>query len=253
MKIDLTGKIAIVTGATGDLGRVMVTTLAGCGADVVIHYLNNREKAEELAAAVAALGRKAFAAQADVTDCKSVMKMKEEVAAGFGSPDIVVNNAVITYRWTTILEQAPEDYEGQFRSCVLHNVYMAKAFVPDMIKKGKGRIIGINTECAMQNYPTQSAYVAGKRGMDGILRVLAKEIGEHQITVNQIAPGWMVSNRDRLANTESSPEYEQRVPMKHRGTDQDVANLVAFLASDLAGFITGAFIPVCGGDVMPAI
>ncbi|WP_369674232.1 SDR family NAD(P)-dependent oxidoreductase, partial [Enterococcus lactis] len=92
--------------------------------------------------------------------------------------------------WTSVLEQGIEDYESQFRSCVLQNVLMAKAFVPDMISNGKGgRIIAINTECAMQNFPGQSAYVSGKRGMDGVLRVLAKEIGEHQITVNQIAPG----------------------------------------------------------------
>lgn len=253
MNIDLTGKTALITGATGDLGRVMVRTLAGCGADIVIHYLQNAQKAQELARDVEALGRKAFTVQADITDLNSIMAMKDFIVKGFASPDIVVNNAVISYKWTSILEQASEDYESQFRSCVLQNVFMAKAFIPHMIEKKAGRFIGINTECAMQNNPTQSAYVAGKRGMDGVLRVLAREVGEHQITVNQVAPGWTISDRDRVAGTEHSPGYEQNVPMKRRGTDQEIANVVAFLASDLASYITGAFIPVSGGTVMPAI
>ena len=145
------------------------------------------------------------------------------------------------------------DYEGHFRCCVLHNVLMAKAFVPAMIQRQWGRVIAISTECAMQALATQSAYVAGKRGQDGVLRVLAKEVGGHNITVNQVAPGWTISERDRAAHQERQPAYEQNVPLKRRGTDQDIANAVAFLASDMAGFITGAYIPVCGGIVMPCI
>jgi 3-oxoacyl-[acyl-carrier protein] reductase len=136
---------------------------------------------------------------------------------------------------------------------VLHNVLMAKAFVPAMVARGRGRVIAISTECAMQNAPSQSAYVSGKRGMDGVLRVLAKEVGRHNITVNQVAPGWTVSDRDRAAGTEVQEAYAAGVPLHRRGTDQEIANVVAFLASDLASFITGAYIPVCGGNVMPAI
>jgi 3-oxoacyl-[acyl-carrier protein] reductase len=135
----------------------------------------------------------------------------------------------------------------------MQSVYLAKAFAPAMIKQRWGRVIGINTECSMQNFPTQSAYVAGKRGMDGIYRVLAKEIGEHQITVNQVAPGWTISDQDRANKTERNESYEQMVPLKRRGTDQEIANVVAFLASDLASFITGAYVPVSGGSVMPSI
>jgi 3-oxoacyl-[acyl-carrier protein] reductase len=164
-----------------------------------------------------------------------------------------VNNAVIQYPWKRILEQDIADYESQFRSCVLHNVLMTKAFVPGMIEKKWGRVIGINTECAMQCFPGQSAYVAGKRGMDGILRILAKEVGEHQITVNQVAPGWTISDRDREDGTEVNEGYSKNTCLKRRGDDQDIANAVAFLASDLAGFITGVYLPVCGGYVMPTI
>lgn len=253
MRIDLSNRIAVVTGGSGQLGRVMARTLAQCGADVAIHFHRNAMEAEILQREIADLGVRGMAVQADVTDLDSVMSMRDAIAAGLGAPHIVVNNAVIQYQWTTVLDQAVADYEGQFRSCVLHNVLMAKAFVPAMIDHGYGRIIAINTECAMENFPTQSAYVAGKRGMDGVLRVLAREVGEHQITVNQVAPGWTISDRDRAAGRERSPTYEQKVPLKRRGTDQEIANVVAFLASDLASFITGAYIPVCGGAVMPAI
>jgi 3-oxoacyl-[acyl-carrier protein] reductase len=89
--------------------------------------------------------------------------------------------------------------------------------------------------------------------MDGVYRILAKEIGEHGITVNQVAPGWTISDADRERGTERSESYEAGVPLKRRGTDQEIANAVAFLASDLASFITGVYIPVCGGNVMPTI
>lgn len=253
MKIDLTGRLALVTGATGDLGRVMIRTLVECGADVVIHYGKNVEYANELLEEIIALGKRAITIQADITDYESVMKMRDYVVNNIGSPDIIVDNAVIQYTWKSVLDQDIKDYKSQFHSCVMQNVFMAKAFIPYMIEKKYGRFIGINSECSMQNYPNQSAYVAGKRGMDGVLRVLAKEVGEHGITVNQVAPGWTISDRDRRAGTERCFDYEKNVPLKRRGTDQEIANAVAFLASDLASFITGAYIPVCGGNVMPTI
>ncbi len=254
LTLDLTGKVAVVTGATGQLGRVMVRTLAQCGADVAIHYHGNADMAATLKAEAEGMGRRAVTVQADVTDQASVLALRDAVMAGLGTADIIVNNAVAQYDWTSVLEQSPDDYEGQFRSSVLHNVLMAQAFVPGMIAGGRGgRVIGINTECAMQNFASQSAYVAGKRGMDGVLRILAKEVGAHGITVNQVAPGWTISDKDRASGSESQPEYEKSVPLGRRGTDQEIANVVAFLASDLASYITGAYVPVCGGNVMPAI
>ena len=253
MKIDLSGRVALVTGASGELGRVIARTLARCGAAVGVHYHRSKEKAEAVLAEIRDGGGTAETFQADVTDEASVMAMQRQVAGKLGEGDIVVNNAVIQYKWVGVLEQAVEDYEGQFRSCVLQNVLMAKAFVPAMIRRRWGRIIAINTECAMQCLPNQSAYVSGKRGMDGVLRVLAREIGRHQITVNQVAPGWMISDKGRASGTQRQPKYEKNVQLGHRGEDQEIANAVAFLASDLAGFISGAYLPVCGGNVMPCI
>ncbi len=253
LRIDLSTRVAVVTGASGQLGRVMARTLAQCGAAVAVHYQHNQEQAERVLLDIEAGGGRGMVVQADITDAVSVTRMRDLIGSTLGSPQIVVTNAVSQYQWTTVLEQAVAAYEDQFRTCVLQNVHMAQAFVPAMIAHTYGRIVAINTECAMQNFPTQSAYVAGKRGMDGLLRVLAKEVGEHQITVNQVAPGWTISDRDRQEGTEHSASYEQSVPLRRRGADQEIANVVAFLASDLASYITGAYVPVCGGNVMPAI
>ncbi len=253
MNIDLSDRVALVTGASGELGRVIAMSLAACGADIAVHYHRNRARAELCCDEIRKNGGKAFTFVADITELASIQVMQLQVEASLGSPDILVNNAVTQYLWKPLLEQEVAAYEGQFRSCVLQNVLMAQVFVPAMIRKQRGRIIAINTECAMLNQPTQSAYVAGKRGMDGVLRVLAREIGPHGITVNQVAPGWMISERDRLNHTERQPTYDENVPLRHRGEDQDVANAVAFLASDLAKFITGVYLPVCGGSVMPTI
>jgi len=254
LQLDLTNRVCVVTGASGDLGRMIVRTLGDCGADVAIQYLKNVETATTLENELHAMGRRAFTIQCDITDEQGVMAMRDRVLAEFGAPWAIVNCAVIQYPWKPLLEQSLADYESQFRSCVMHNVLMAKAFVPAMIEHGGGgRVIGLNTECSMQCFPSQSAYVSGKRGMDGIYRVLAKEIGPQGITVNQVAPGYTISDRDRAQGRPGHPEYEQKVPLRRRGTDQEIANVVAFLASDLASYITGAYIPVCGGNEMPSI
>jgi 3-oxoacyl-[acyl-carrier protein] reductase len=253
MKVDLSGRVAVVTGASGELGRVMVRTLSRCGAVVALTYHRNPERATAVVDEITRAGGRACAFPADVTQNESIVALREAVRSWHGDADVIVNNAVIQYAWRPVLEQSLEDYESQFRSSVLHNVHMVKAFVPAMVARGWGRVIAINTECAMQNAPTQSAYVSGKRGMDGVLRVLAKEVGPRGITVNQVAPGWTVSDRDRVAGTEHQEAYERDVPLRRRGTDQEVANVVAFLASELASFVTGAFVPVCGGNVMPTI
>jgi len=253
LQLDLRKRVALVTGSTGQLGRVIVRTLADCGADVALHYFKQHDAALRLERELQERGVRGLPIQADVTDPQAVNRMRDEIAGSLGDPDILVCNAVIQYEWKSVLEQPIADYESQFRSSVLHTVIASKAFLPAMIARRRGRIIAVNTEAAMQNFHAQSAYVSGKRGMDGVLRVLAREVGEHQITVNQVAPGWVVSDREREAGAKPQKGYESRVPLRRRGDDQDVANLVAFLASDLASFITGAFISVSGGNIMPAI
>lgn len=253
LQIDLSGKIALLTGASGQLGRVMARTLAVSGADLILHYHRDEAGAKRVAGDVIAAGRRALVVQGDVGSETSVHAMAAAARAGLGDPDIVVMNAVQDiHPWSTVLEESIEDYESQFRTCVLQAVLLSKAFVPALRAKGWGRVIGINTECTMQMFETHSAYVAGKRGMDGVLRVLAREVGRHGITVNQVAPGWTISDRDR-ARPADDASYRQAVPLGRRGTDQEIANVVAFLASELASYVHGAFVPVCGGNVMPTV
>ncbi|MCL1859141.1 MAG: SDR family oxidoreductase [Oscillospiraceae bacterium] len=253
MEISLKKKIAIVTGATGQLGRVIIKTLASCGADIAVHYFKSKEKAEELVKQIIDLySVRAIAVQADITDENSVYLMRDKIKKDLGDPDIVVNNAVIQYNWVSVLEQDLKDFQSQFDSCVKHNVLMAKAFIPAMMAKEKngGRFIGINTECSYLCNANSSAYASAKRGMDGLYKTLAKEVGKYNITVNQVAPGWTISDRDRINQTEIAPKYSKNVPLNRRGTDQEIANAVLFLASELSSFVSGVCIPVCGGTVM---
>ena len=259
-QLDLKGKTAIVTGGAGQIGRAICRALADCGANVAINYYSQEDFANKLSQCLETdFGVKSVAIRADITDKKSIEVMKKEVNEKLGVADIIVNNALSGLDdWKTVLDEEAANFESQFRSCVLQAVLMAQAFVPDMIKQNYGRVIGINTECAMQMFPYQSAYVAGKRGMDGVYKILAKEVGKHNITVNQIAPGWTItdSNRDpdpSLMNIRQSFPYISTVPMGRRGTDEEIANAVCFIASDLASFITGNFLAVCGGNVMPSI
>ena len=253
LAIDLNGKTALVTGASGELGRVIARTLAECGADVALHYHSGKDRAEQVAKTIRACGRKALTVQADVTEHESVMQMQKRIKQELGTVDLIVANAVIQYEWKSVLEQPLEDFQSQFDSCAMQTVYLAKAFFPDMIERNYGRFVAINTECAALAEPNNAAYTAGKRALDGVVRCLAKEVGAHNITVNQVAPGWTISERDRTEHKEHRPDYEKTVPLRRRGTDREIANMTAFLLSDLAGFTTGAYIPVSGGRVMPAI
>ena len=253
MEISLKGKKALVTGGSGGIGRVIVKTLAECGADVAIHYHSDRDNAEKLARELRSAGRKSEIFRADVTDESSVNAMRDEIAASFGMPDILIANAVIQYDRKPLLEQDIKAYYSQFESCVMQMVYLSKAFIPYMQKQHYGRIAVINTECSIAAEPSFSAYVAAKKGLDGLVRVLVKEVGPDNITVNQIAPGWTITDKEREKGIEDTAFYDAQVPLRHRGCEQDIANMTAFLVSDLASFVSGAFIPVTGGRVMTAI
>ena len=259
-QLDLRGKTAVVTGGAGQIGRAICKALADCGANVAVNYYSQEDFAQKLSYSLEIdYGVKSVAIQADITDKKSIEVMKKEINEKIGIADIIVNNAVFNdYEWENVLDADAASYESQFRSSVMQAVFMAQAFVPDMIKRNYGRVIGINTECSMQMFPCQSAYVSGKRGMDGVYKVLAREIGKNNITVNQIAPGWTITDNNRdpdpsLPNIKQSFPYISTVPMGRRGSDEEIANAVCFIASDLASFITGNFLAVCGGNVMPSI
>ena len=256
LSIDLRGHTALITGASGMLGRVIARTFAECGANLILHYCTHKDEAVALGNELRSkTGRRVLTVHADITDPASVKAMRDTVtASSVGMPDILVHNAVIQYEWKPILEQPLGDFDSQYQSCVMQTVHMTQAFVPDIIARGEGgRIVVINSECAALCEANNGAYASAKRGLDGLVRVLAKELGAHKITVNQVAPGWTITENDRRNRTEVQPEYDKTVPLGRRGTDTEIAQMCAFLASPLASFTTGAYIPVTGGRVMPSI
>jgi 3-oxoacyl-[acyl-carrier protein] reductase len=253
LSIDLSGHVAVVTGGAGQIGRDIVRVLARAGADVAIAYGRSEEPALRLAEEVRSQGVSTATVSMDVTEADSVARARESIVEAVGDPDILVLNAMSLVEWKPLLEQPPKDYVDQFGTCTLHTVHLTQAFAPAMVQRGWGRIIGINTEAAMQHWRGYSAYGSAKRAMDGLLRVLAAELGPHGITVNQVAPGWTITEDRPSKGDEGEARYIESVPLKRRGTGEETANAVAFLASDLASFVSGVYLPVCGGNVMPGI
>ncbi|NVN86734.1 MAG: SDR family oxidoreductase [Rhodopseudomonas sp.] len=250
VSIDLSRRVALVTGATGELGRSMTRTLAACGAKVAIHYYRSGDAAQQLCDQLTASGADACVVQGDIADIKAVEAMRDQIEATLGSVDIVINNAVTWFEEGPVVDQDADQFDRVFRSSVLQVWATARVFSQPMKDQGWGRIISLGTEVTSQALINRAPYTAAKCAMDGMMRSLARELGEHGITVNQVAPGWMITDRDRRDRDEVQPEYERGVALRRRGYDQDVANLTAFLASDLAAFITGVRVPVCGGNVM---
>jgi 3-oxoacyl-[acyl-carrier protein] reductase len=249
MEIDLSNKVALVTGAAGALGRVMAQTLASCGAAVAVHYHTKESDAKAVVEKIIASGGRAIPVQADITKEDSVAAMKAIIVKELGDPDIVVNNAVSGYPWKTILEQDLADFRSQWETVIIQSVLTAKAFLPAMQKKKEGRFIGINTESSYLCEAGTGVYAANKRGLSGLYRVLAKEVGPDNITVNQVAPGWTITYHEKEKPVDVG-DYCKSVPLRRRGTDEELAKVIAFLASDLASFITGVCLPVDGGKVM---
>jgi 3-oxoacyl-[acyl-carrier protein] reductase len=245
VSIDLSHRVALVTGAAGELG-----TLAACGAKIAIHYHRNSEGALRLHDELTAAGTTACMVSCDIADLDGVTTMRQEIEKALGPVDIVVDNAVTWFDEGPIVDQSVDQFDRVFRSSVLQVWTTAKVFSEPMIAHQWGRIIALGTEVTSQALINRAPYTTAKCAMDGMMRTLARELGEHGITVNQVAPGWMITDKDRRDRDEVQPAYESGVPLRRRGYDQDVANLIAYLASDMANFITGVRIPVCGGNVM---
>ena len=249
--IDLSNRVALVTGAAGELGRPIARTLAACGAKVAIHYRSSRDVAERLCDELNTLHpARACTVSGDVAELDDVTAMRPIIENKLGPVDIVVNNAVNWFEERPVIEQSADQFERVFRSSVLHAWATARVFSEPMMERKWGRLISLGTEVTSQALINRAPYTAAKCAMDGLLRSLARELGQHGITVNQVAPGWVISDKDRRDRDEVQPLYESGVPLGRRGYDQDVANMIAFLASDLAGFVTGARVPVCGGNIM---
>ena len=244
--IDLSGKVAVVTGASQGIGARIAVTMAAAGAKTVVNYRRSADKARIIIEEIRAAGGEAIAIQADVTDRAQVEHMKKDVESRWGPVDILVNNALDQKPWKAFEEYDWEVYRSQVDGSLKSVCNTGWAFIPRMKERRWGRIINISTVCFIENLPGQSAYNAGKGALYSWSRTVCREVAPHNITINQIAPGWMrTENVD--PDSEEVRRYAQGVPMKHQGDAQEIANTALFFASDLAAFITGAYVPVCGG------
>ncbi|MFF2482267.1 SDR family NAD(P)-dependent oxidoreductase [Paenibacillus sp. NPDC058071] len=254
MQIDLTGKIALVTGSSGGIGRGVASMLAASGAKVALNYLNNREGAEEAAASIRAEGGVAEIFPADVTVPEQITSMVEAIEASFGGPiSILVNNAGHLVGRVTCEEMTEEHYAKVMDVNLKSAVFVSKAVIPGMKAGGFGRIVNLSSIAAHNGGgPGAALYAAGKAAVIAYTKGLAKELAPAGVTANVVSPGFIGQTAFHATFT---PDAARKatvagIPIGREGTPDDVAGTVLFLASELAGYLTGETIEVNGGMFM---
>jgi 3-oxoacyl-[acyl-carrier protein] reductase len=245
VKIDLTGKNALVTGSTRGIGRGIAEAFAQSGARVAV-VGRNLQRAEEAASAI---GNNAAGFAADVGDTAAIAKLVGDVEKAFGSIDILVNNAGIT-RDNLVMRLKDEDWDA-VQNANLRGAFAAiRAVSRGMMKKRNGRIINIASIVGLIGNKGQANYAASKAGLIGLTKSVAKELGSRNILVNAVAPGFIETEMTAAMTQEARDALGQQIALERLGSVQDVAAMVAFLASDLASYITGQVFVVDGGMVM---
>ena len=245
IQIDLSGKNALVTGSTRGIGRAIAETLAKSGARVAI-VGRELQKAQQAATAVGN-GAQGFAC--DVTDTAAVAKLVADVETAFGSIDILVNNAGIT-RDNLVMRLKDDDWDS-VQNANLRGAFAAiRAVSRGMMKRRGGRIINISSIIGMIGNKGQANYAASKAGLIALTKSVAKELGSRNILVNAVAPGFIETEMTAAMTPEAREGLGKQIALERLGTPQDVAAAVAFLASDLATYITGQVLVVDGGMVM---
>jgi NAD(P)-dependent dehydrogenase (short-subunit alcohol dehydrogenase family) len=250
MSHDLTGKTALVTGASRGLGAAMAVKLAACGARTAVNYFGNPQKAQQVVEQIRKAGGAAEAFQADVRDEKAVNGLVEQVRAKYGPVDILVANATGPQPFIKLEELTWRDCLDMLEFFVKSPVLLAKAVVGPMKERRSGRIINIGSEVFDKGVPEFSNYVSAKGAQWGLTRSWAMELAAWGVTVNLVAPGWIPTERHAGDPQDMKDAYAAAVPMKRMGTPEDVAEAVAYLASDGASFVTGQKISVNGGNTL---
>lgn len=242
----LNGKVAIVTGASRGIGKAIALALAGAQADVVVNYAGRVEAAEETAAAIRQLGRRALVYQADVADPQQVQGMVNATLTEFGKVDILVNNAGVT-RDNLILRMKEEDWDTVLSVNLKSAFNTIKAVARPMVKARYGRIINLSSVVGLYGNAGQANYAAAKAGLIGLTKSMAKELGPRNITVNAVAPGFIMTEMTEHLTQEAKEKLTSAVALNRLGKPEDVASIAAFLASDFCSYITGQVIGVDGG------
>ncbi|MGM0919743.1 MULTISPECIES: 3-oxoacyl-[acyl-carrier-protein] reductase [Metabacillus] len=243
------GKVALVTGASRGIGRAIALELAQNGANVAVNYAGSEAKANEVVDEIKALGREAFAVQADVSDSDAVAAMVKATVEQFGRLDILVNNAGITK--DNLLMRMKDSEWDDVININLKGVFLTtKAVTRQMMKQRQGRIINIASIVGVSGNPGQANYVAAKAGVIGLTKTAAKELSSRNITVNAIAPGFITTDMTDKLTEEVKNEMLKQIPLARFGEPSDISNAVTFLASDKSSYITGQTIHIDGGMVM---
>src|SRR5699024_5517034 len=248
-KMSLKGKIALVTGSSRGIGRAIALQLARKGAHVAVNYAGNEKKAEEVVLELKKIGVEAIKIRANVADEKDVKAIIEEVVKQFGRLDILVNNAGIT-KDNLLLRMKADEFDSVIETNLKGAFLCTKTVARQMMKQRYGRIINIASIVGVSGNPGQANYVAAKAGLIGLTKSTAKELATRNILVNAIAPGFITTDMTDVLSDEQKDAILSQMPLEKLGEPEDVANVVCFLASDDAKYMTGQTIHVDGGMVM---
>ncbi len=247
--IDLTGKTALVTGGSRGIGRAIGLRLATQGADVAFTYRGNAAAAVATTGDIEALGRRGLAIQADASDGDAAEGVVKAVIEAFGRVDILVNNAGIT-RDDLIMRMTAEAWRDVLETNLFGAFWMTKAVTRPMLKARSGRIVNITSVSGQAGQTGQANYSAAKAGLIGLTKATARELASRTITVNAVAPGFVLTELTKDLPEALQAEITARTPLGRFGTTEEIASAVAFLVSDEAAFITGQVLAVDGGLVM---
>ncbi len=245
----LTGKIAIVTGASRGIGREVAIMLAAKGAIVIVNYNGSAAKAEEVVKEIEMLGGKAEAVQCNVSDYEKAEELLSYVIKQYGKVDILVNNAGIT-RDNLLMKMSEEDFDDVLNTNLKGAFNCIRHVARQMLKQKGGRIINMSSVSGVLGNAGQANYCASKAGLIGLTKSVARELASRGITVNAVAPGFIDTEMTQVLPEAVKAAAVEQIPMKHFGSTKDIANTVVFLASEEAGYITGQVISVDGGMAM---
>ncbi len=246
---DLTGKAALVTGASRGIGRAIAVALAEAGADVAVNYAGSEAAAAETVKAIEALGRKAVMIKANVGKAAEFEAMVAQALEAFGKLDILVNNAGIT-RDNLIMRMKEEEFDEVIETNLKGVFNGIKAVTRSMMKQRSGRIINISSVVGALGNPGQANYVASKAGVIGLTKSAAKELASRGITVNAVAPGFIATDMTDKLPPDMKEKLEKDIPLGRVGRPEEIASAVVYLASDASSYMTGQTIHVDGGMYM---
>ncbi len=245
--IDISGKSAIVTGGSVGIGASIAVRLAECGANVAINYRKHREEAEAVLNTIVKLGRKGLLVQADISNFGDAAKMTEAVVNAFGKVDILVNNAGVN--WDGVIWKMTEEQWDMVMDINLKGYFnYIRAVAPLFRDQASGKIVNITSINGLRGKFGQSNYSASKAGIIGLTKSVARELGKYGINVNAVAPGLIETDMMKNADESVRVAALEDIVLKRLGQPEDVANLVAFLCTDMARHITGEVIKVDGGQ-----